>query len=390
MKDKLEKRNKTIHFIEKWLLIGVILFFVVQLTALGFIKMLTPESQRISEEQYEEHNKDYIGHWYDGTFFINMTVKENFESQDKYQELEEQKSQVSNIVERCSYVVAVVFLVALIVVIVREKKKKLLEGNTPMLVVIVGISYLIFKICEVIDCYIETGYWAKYSKGFLETVTYYPQMYYIAALPAMIIALGLLFRQKQRKDLKLPTKGNENLIKTLCTLIIAIGMGFILYRFGVRVYELAMTLTNNNINIRIPFYYRMMDLPREFASTSASYTKLVVLRFIKDLPVFIASAISVLLFVKILLSSIKGKIISKENDRRYLIIIVSLAIASIVLNVLGLFEVQLFNSEFLYQYKEAKYTIAIRSLSEPLFFAFFIYTFKHYIEIAHYLNKSKK
>jgi hypothetical protein len=63
-----------------------------------------------------------------------------------------------------------------------------------------------------------------------------------------------------------------------------------------------------------------------------------------------------------------------------MIIFISLAISSIILNVVGLFEVNLLQNEFLYQYKEAAYTIAIRSLSEPLMYAFFIYLFKYYIE----------
>ena len=86
------------------------------------------------------------------------------------------------------------------------------------------------------------------------------------------------------------------------------------------------------------------------------------------------------MFVKILLSYIKNKIVSKENNKRYMIIFISLAIASVILNVVGLFEVNLLNNEFLHQYKDAVYTIAIRSLSEPLMFALFIYCFKYYIE----------
>ena len=88
-------------------------------------------------------------------------------------------------------------------------------------------------------------------------------------------------------------------------------------------------------------------------------------------------------------SSLKGKLLSKENDKRYIIIIISLLVASVVLNVVGVFEVNLLNSEFLYQYKEATYTLAIRSLTEPALFAFFIYVFRHYTEVGYKLNKAK-
>ena len=84
MNDNLEKRNHYIHFIEKWFIIGIILFIVVQLTAIGIVNIFTPKNQRLNDKQYEEYDKDYIGHWYNGTFFINMTVKENFENSNSH------------------------------------------------------------------------------------------------------------------------------------------------------------------------------------------------------------------------------------------------------------------------------------------------------------------
>ena len=84
MKRDLEKRDKFIHFIEKWVVVGIICFVVIQLTALKVIDSFLPEGQKVVNEQYEEYNKDYLGHWYDGTFFINMTVHENFDSEEQY------------------------------------------------------------------------------------------------------------------------------------------------------------------------------------------------------------------------------------------------------------------------------------------------------------------
>ena len=51
-------------------------------------------------------------------------------------------------------------------------------------------------------------------------------------------------------------------------------------------------------NIRLPFYYYIFDLPKNYAASASSYSKLVILRFIKDLPVFIASSISLIKFGK--------------------------------------------------------------------------------------------
>lgn len=387
MKKDLEKKNNFIHFIEKWFIIGIILFLVIQLGAKVIIDNFVFKEKSISSEQSENYDKDYIGHWYNGTFFINMTVKDNFESQEKYDEMNKEyhKDIGSNICFVSGSVCLLASLTLLIVAAFKEKKKKLLEGKTPTIIILGGLFFLLFKIIEEIDLFIEVSYWRKYSKGFLNTVSYYPEMHCIFILPILLILLGLIYRQKQRKDLKLSTKNNERIIKTISISILVVGLSFILYRFGVRIYE----LINSDTNIRLPFYYYLFDLPRSFATASA-YNNLIILRLVKDLPVFIASTISIILFVKIILSYTKGEFTSKENDKRYKIIFILLIVASLLFNIIGIFEVNYLNNNFLYQYKDATYTIAIRSLTEPLFFGFFIYVFKHYIDVGYTLNKSKK
>ena len=387
----IEKHNKFIHFVEKWIIIGIILFLIVQLTAVGIVDIFIPKENRLSENQYEDYNKDYIGHWYDGTFFINMTVKENFESQEKYNEMidEYHNDTLSKICLVSGTICSISGIALLIIAAFKEKKKKLLEGNTPIIIVIAGLLLLLFKIIEEIDLFIDTRYYKKYSIGFLNTTRYYPQIYSIFIIPILLICLGLIYRQKQRKDLNLSLNRNEKIIKIICWLIAVVGFSFITFRLGIRIYELIMILLNKDMNIRISFYYFIFDLPKEFAITNTSYLKLVILRFIKDLPIYISSTISLILFIKILLSSTKNKIVSKENNRRYKIIFILLFISSLIFNILGLIEVNILNNEFLYQYKEAKYTIAVRSLTEPMLYGFFIYIFKHYVELGYLTNKSK-
>ena len=386
--ENVKKKNKFIHFIEKWMIIGIILFVIVQLTAITIVNIFAPDSEKINMEEYEEYNKDYLGHWYNGTFFINMTVSENFESPEKYEEMLKEKN--NDVRSKICFVgggiTTLATIVLIIIAVYKERKMKLLEGKTPIIIILGGISYLLYRILEEIDLFIDVSYWKKYSTGFLTTSSFYPQMHYIFILPMLLIFLGLVFRQKQRKDLKLPLKNNERAIKVLSIAFLVGGLSFIAYRLGVRLYE----LLNHSVNMRLPFYYYIFDLPRSFAKEPSSYTKLAILRFIKDLPVFIASIISIILFVKIILTSIKGNLISEDNNKRYKIIFISLIVASLIFNVLGLFEVKLLNNEFLYQYKEAVYTLAIRSLTEPIFYGFFIYVFKHYTELGYTLNKSKK
>ncbi len=387
MKKEVDKKDHFIHFLEKWFIIGLILFIAVQVVGGMIINANVPKENR---ESKEKHDENYLGHWYDGTFFINMTVDENYESREKYQEmLDDYHSNIRQEIylyagSACT-IAAVVFIG---ISIYNDRKKKLLVGKAPVFVSLAGLFYLLYALFEQADLHVLVHTEAAYAKGFLNTAIWYPAIHNILIIPGLLILMGLVFRQIQRKDLKENTKNNEKLIKVVIGFIIALGFGFILWRLGERVYELVMLLLGNEINIKLPFYYYLMELPKEFAISSGSYLKLVILRFVKDLPVFIASILSIIMFVKILLSYTKNKIISKENNKRYMIIFISLAISSVILNVLGLFEVNIFNNEFLYQYKEAVYTIAIRSLSEPLMYAFFIYLFKYYIEST-YKNKTK-
>ncbi len=377
-----DNKDHFIHFLEKWFIIGIILFIIIQISGGTIIKATMPKEQR---ESYENYTDNYIGHWYDGTFFINMTVDENYESQEKYQEmLDDFHSNPRHKIylyagSTCS-IVAIVFIG---ISVYNDRKKKLLVGKAPVCVSLAGLFYLLYELFEQFDLHIMVHTEAAYAKGFLSTAIWYPMVHNIFILPGLLIIMGLVFRQIQRKKIKESTKNNEKIIKAVAGLIIAIGFSFIAYRFGERVYEIVMLAIGKDINIKLPFYYYLMELPKEFAISSGSYLKLVVLRFFKDLPVFIASSLSIIMFVKILLSYTKNKIISKENNKKYMIIFIALGVSSIILNVVGLFEVSILNNEFLYQYKEATYTIAIRSLSEPLMYAFFIYLFKYYIESAY-------
>ena len=379
-KDKLEKRNKTIHIIEKWFIIGIILFLVIQVGCLAVIKATLPKEQQSTfSEGMDNFQEDYIGHWYNGTYFINMMISENFESKAKYDEMLEAKNNDA-ISKACYYIgtpLSIIGFILILIAAIKERKNKLTSGKTPIIIALSGLSFLLYKVFEEIDLYIDVKYYSKYSIGFLHSAKYYPMIYNIFIIPVLLILLGLILRHIQKKDNKEPTKTLETVIKSILLLIVTIGFGFILYRFGIRLYEL---INMNKVTIRLPYYYYIMDLPREYVSNSSSYSNLIILRFIKDLPVFIASSISIVLFVRIIKSYIKEEY--ELNNKIYLIIFISLLVSSILFNVLGYAEVNLLTKEFLYQYKEATYTIAIRSLTEPLLYGFFIYVFKHYIELS--------
>ena len=389
MNDKIKKNEKTINFILKWFLIAIVLFIIIQTAGGIVIKAATEPSNR---ESYEKFQDDYIGHWYNGTFFINMMVSENFENKDTYiqykKEFTENKIiKVTNIISNITGIFAYAFL---ILAFIRNRKKKLLEGITPILVLISGVFYLITNILIQTRFYIDSILYQKYAIGFLKTCKYYFQAYYILTIPSLLIALGLILKYIQNKKDKKNTSIIEKIIKIYAGIFLTVGLILTSYRLGTRLYELIMILKGQQLNIRLPFYYYIFDLPYEFAKTSSAYTKIVVLRFIKDLPVFIASTITIILFSKILISNSNNKISIKENNKRYKIIFISLIISSVIFNLLGLLEVNIFNNNFLQQYKEATYTIGIRSFCEPIYYGLYIYLFKHFSYKADIISKEKK
>ena len=281
MKDKDSKAH-FIHFLEKWFIIAIVLFIIIQIGGGIIINATVPKEQ---QESFEKYKEDYIGHWYDGTFFINMTVDENYGSQEQYQKMLDDyhsnpRQDIYFYIGGTCFILAVIFIG---ISIYNDRKKKLLIGKAPIFVSLAGLFLLFYSLFEQADLHIMVHTEASYAKGFLSTAIWYPMVYNIFIIPGLLILMGLVFRQIQRKKLKENTKNNEKIIKVIIGFILIIGFSFILYRLGERVYELVMLLMGKSINIKLPFYYYLMELPKEFAISSDSYLKLAVLRFFKDL-----------------------------------------------------------------------------------------------------------
>lgn len=54
-----DNKDHFIHFVEKWFIIGIILFIVVQIFAGIIIKSTFPDEQK---ESYERYQDNYLGH----------------------------------------------------------------------------------------------------------------------------------------------------------------------------------------------------------------------------------------------------------------------------------------------------------------------------------------
>lgn len=366
------------HFIIKLIIIGIILFTVIQLTAGYIIGIIYPDLA----ENASDYLTDSMGHSYCGTFFITMLISKSFKSIAAYNTFMDKTiipSPYNYILQGISIINIIIILILIYKIFKSAKNKELYKKNTPTFIIILGVLYLINNIIAELS-YLEIKYLKEYATGFYATTSYYPQIYHIFAIPVIIISAGLIFKHYELNLTKDNTKKIDTFIKVLNILIISISSIFITYRLGIRTYELISTILNKHISIRLPFYGYMMDLPYEYALNQSGYLKLVILRYIKDLPSFIASFISVILFSKILLSCIHNHINTKENIKRINISLICLLIASIVLNVLGLYEINILHQYFTEPYKSAVYTIAIRSFCEPLLYGLILYLFKVFIK----------
>ncbi len=209
----------------------------------------------------------------------------------------------------------------------------------------------------------------------MATQSYYPQIYAVYGIPLLIIAYGLVLLYYEQNILSRSVAGVQIALKTCAWVTGIAAFGFMLWRFAVRCYELFSTA-----NARLPFYSVLLDLPKSEAVSEDSYTKVLVFRFVKDLPVFAASAIAVIVLVKLMYSAAKGQINTTENHRGLKLAALALAVSSVIFNLLGLVEVDMLNNSFTGIYGDVTYTIGIRSGCEPMLYAFILVVIEIYIQ----------
>ena len=99
------------------------------------------------------------------------------------------------------------------------------------------------------------------------------------------------------------------------------------------------------------------------------------------MPVFIASAITLIMLVKILFSSAQNRINTAENMKRFNISMIALASASLFYNLLGIHEVHMITGHFSGIYEIVTYTIGIRSLTDPLLYMVIMWFVKSFVQI---------
>ena len=360
--------NKNNHYINLYTKLIMIILLLIELSGNIFIKNINAN-----------YTKDLFNHFYCGTFFIKITKSANFISEKAFNTYNDM-IKIPNIINYFSLLLIIITIILIFIFLNRIDKKKLLNNNSSNIIISLGILYLINNLI-VETSYLDMQYLKEYATGFLKTATYYPQIYHIFIIPTIIICYGLILKNYENRNNPKYIETISKVTKIIIALIILISGLFIAYRFSTRLSELIFTLNNKNIIVKLPFYGYLIELSKSLAITEEGYSKLIIFRFIKDLPLFITSITSIVLFISILFKAIKGKINNRKNLKKLNFILGLLIFSSIYFNIMGYFEINILHKYFLSPYNNAIYTLAIRSYTDPIIYALIIYIFKKFIQI---------
>lgn len=369
--DNLQKKLHLINFTVRALMILFFLFWAVQLFALYF--------GGIRDNEMQPDSSGFYGHNYCGTFFINMTRDNSFADEESYLNAL-QPADTPIVQDILLNTAAAATVISLLIFLNRADKQTVHKKRTAWLLLLSGGLYAVG------NTFVESERITPQTEGFkgiMATQSYYPQLYAVYGTAFTMIVYGLILLYYEQYSRGRSVAGVQRALKfgTLVTGIAA--FGFMLWRFAERCYEFF-----SKDNARLPFYSVFLDLPRSEAVSDSAYAKVLLFRFVKDLPVFAASAIAVTALIKLMYSAADGQINTAENRRRLKRSAFALAVSSVIFNLLGLVEVNMLNESFTGLYGDVTYTVGIRSGCEPMLYAFLLIIIEIYIQVIPQTKKS--
>ena len=384
-----ENAHKKIHIVSFTfvaLIAGVALFFIIQALFAVFVVDDAERAEMFgrSETASEVTVDKVLGHDYCGTFYIWLTIRNNYGSVENYNTAKK----VTRLTMRTPMGIAdnititaapILMFVCIFMAFRRADKKRFFGQNGWRLLMTAGIATLIQGVWSVIKQIYIMNAEQPYVTGVFENRKYYCQIYQLFGIPGLIIMTALITRQHTLNIQKKDTGANSKALKVLAVLMGAVTSAFILVRLVTRVYEIISYKTHDAM---LPFYYDLLTFPRELADSCKIYKDLLIFRLLKDMPVFIASVVTVLLLIRIMLSSAQNEINTPQNMKRLHISMLLLFISSLIFNILGLHEVNILNDHFSGIYSHVVYTIGIRALCDPALYVVILWFVKTFISIA--------
>lgn len=359
MNEKTQKFFKTIYFLLKVILCGAAFFFAVQLIM----------SVVINQQENANYGATvFYSHYYSGTFFIEMTAEY---IKDGFSEATAEHTMTGDILNIAGIGLLTAGIVCLFFMIRNASKGKLYIKSSYIMLFISSVCFLFGTVAGEILVSKDISVMTKYATDIFSTASYHFRPFYILALPCIVLAGGMVLRYIQAADKQKIRMG----FTILGTGLFVCAAAYLIWKGIFHAGSLISLLQNSgkNMAVRIPFYNIYMDLPSSCANSPEAYTGLVIFRFFKELPVIASAVISLVMMGKVIFSY-SGEIVNVKANRRLIrIAIISLAVASLLYNVLGIVEVNMLHETFNGLYGNACYTIAIRGLCEPLTYALYIY-----------------
>ena len=361
MNEKTQNFFKTIYFVLKVILCGVAFFFAFQLIM----------SIWINQQETADYGATmFYGHYYSGTFFIEMTAEY---SKDGFSEAIAEHTITGDILNIASIGLLTTGIVCLFFMIRNASKGKLYIKSSYIMLFLSSICFLFGTVAGEILGLKDISVMTQYTTDIFSTASYHFRPFHILALPCIVLAGGMILRYMQTADKQKIRIGFKRFGISLFVCAVA----YLIWN-GIFHTSNLISLSQNsgkNMAVRIPFYNIYMDLPSSCANSPEAYTDLVIFRFLKELPVIASAVISLVMMGKVIFSY-SGEIVNAKANRRFIhIAIISLAIASFLYNILGIVEVNMLHEIFHGLYGNAYYTIAIRGLCEPLTYALYLYVF---------------
>ncbi|MDE6591932.1 MAG: hypothetical protein K2K57_02570 [Oscillospiraceae bacterium] len=312
----------------------------------------------------------FYGHYYSGTFFIEMTAEY---VKDGYFEAAAQHSVTDDILNIAGIGLLTAGIVCLFIIIRNASKGKLYTKSSYIMLFISSGCFLFGTAAGEILGLKDISVMTEYTTGIFSTASYHFRPFYILALPCTVLAGGMVLRYILTADKQKMRIG----FKIFGTVLFVCAAAYLIHKSIFHAGSLISLSQNSekNMAVRIPFYNIYMDLPADSANSPEAYTSLIIFRFFKELPVTASAVISLVMLGKVMISYSGETVNAKANRCLFRIAEISLAAASILYNALGIVEVNMLHKTFNGLYGNACYTIALRGLCEPLVYALYIFVF---------------
>ncbi|SEH47069.1 hypothetical protein SAMN02910265_00864 [Ruminococcus flavefaciens] len=381
--EKIHKRLHLIYFTLKALIVAAIFFIL-------YIALFT-KIMGLPDKGTEE--SPFLFHQYCGTFFVEFDRDNSFASDADYSAYLErnnatvEQTAAETVLSYLRMIPSLVLIAAMILALRSGDKKQIFSGRAWRYFLFGGALYAVGNIYA----YIDSNFFDKTSAfdGMTSVFTerrQYCQIYDILGIPFIMIcgAFVLLMYEKQLQNKD--SAKVSNTLKSFSALIIAVSAGFIAWRLGVRTYELIRVMSGDKYSVWLPFTVMesqtryMCRLPFEDAVSAQAYKNVILFRYLRDLPVFALTGAAVLAFVRVLLNTAKGEFNTKRNRKHLRNSMLLLTSASLILNIAGWFETDLFNRSFTGIFGNTTYTIALRAMTEPLLYVAVIWFFGTYLQ----------